>query len=165
MGTRWPVGGIAWPRRADGRPRRCRAKRWRCSIPALDLIVDGVPSPDAYTQERALLPAVLAWVQAGELWIADRNFCTRGGLWDLQQRGAVGLVREHAQIPFAPLEGLRVVGGIESGRVSDQRVVIDAPDGSGTLEVRRIRLELREPGYDNNSFILRPQGRISDARS
>src|SRR5512147_1564646 len=107
--------------------------------PALDLIVDLAPSPDAYTQERALLPAVLARVQAGELWIADRNFCTRGLWWDLQPRGAVGLVREHAQIPFTPLESLRGVGEIESGRVSEQRGLIDAPDGSGTLEVRRIR--------------------------
>jgi hypothetical protein len=42
----------------------------------LDLIVDLVPSVDAYTQERVLLPAVLARVQPGELWIADRNFST-----------------------------------------------------------------------------------------
>ena len=52
---------------------------------------------------------MLARVQPGELWIADRNFCTRGWLWGLHARGAVGLVREHAQMPFTPLEARRVV--------------------------------------------------------
>jgi hypothetical protein len=52
--------------------------------PALDVIVDLEPSADAYTQERAVLPAVLERVQPGELWIADRNFCSRGLLWELQ---------------------------------------------------------------------------------
>ena len=121
--------------------------------PVLDLIVDLVPSADAYTQERALLPAVLARVQPGELWIADRNFCTRGWLWGLHARGAVGLVREHAQMPFTPLEARRVVGEIESGRVSEQRGLIDAPDGSGTLAVRRIRLDLHQPTRDGENTL------------
>jgi IS4 transposase len=121
--------------------------------PALEVIVDLEPSADAYSQERALLPPVLERVQPGELWIADRNFCTRFFLWDLQQRGAVGLVREHAQLPFTPLEAMRVVGEIDSGRVSEQRVVIDAPDGSGRLEVRRIRLELRQPTRDGDDTL------------
>lgn len=121
--------------------------------PALEVIVDLEPSADAYRQERALLPPVLERVQAGELWIADRNFCTRGFLWELQQRGAVGLVREHEQLPFTPLEAMRVVGEIDSGRVSEQRVVIDAPDGSGRLEVRRIRLELRQPTRDGDDTL------------
>ena len=121
--------------------------------PALDLIVDLVPSPDAYAQERALLPAVLAQVQPGELWIADRNFCTRGWLWGLHARGAVGLVREHGHMPFTPLAAPRVVGDIESGRVSEQRVAIAAPDGSGTVEGRRIRLELREPTRDGDDTL------------
>ncbi len=136
--------------------------------PALDLIVDLVPSPDAYAQERALLPAVLAQVQPGELWIADRNFCTRGWLWGLHARGAVGLVREHGQMPFTPLEAPRVVGEIESGRVSEQRVAIAAPDGSGTVEGRRIRLELREPtrdGDDTLYLLTTVPVEVADART
>jgi hypothetical protein len=113
--------------------------------PALDVITDCVPCEDAYTQERALVPEVLTRVQAGELWIADRNFCFKGFLWALAQRGAVGLVREHEQIRFTPLEALRVIGEIDSGRVSEQRVVIDHPEGPGTIQARRIRVELNEP--------------------
>lgn len=113
--------------------------------PALEVITDMVPSEDAYTQERALLSEVLPRVQAGELWIADRNFCTQGFLWGLHQRGAVSLVREHEQLRFKPLEAMCLIGEIDSGRVSEQRVLIANPDGPGTLEVRRIRLELNEP--------------------
>jgi hypothetical protein len=113
--------------------------------PAREVITDLVPSEDAYTQERALLSAVLPRVQAGELWIMDRNFCTKGLLWGLHQRGAVGLVREHEQLRFMPLEAMRLIGEIDSGRVSEQRGLIDHPDGPGTLQVRRIRLELNEP--------------------
>ena len=55
------------------------------------------------------------------------------------------MVREHEQIRFEPLEAMRVIGEIDSGRVSEQRGLIDAPDGSGTLGVRRMRLELHQP--------------------
>ncbi|MEI2773247.1 MAG: transposase [Candidatus Competibacter sp.] len=121
--------------------------------PALEAITDCVPSTDAYTQERALLPTVLERVRPGELWIADRNFCTRGLLWGLRERGAVGLVREHEQIRFKPLEATRVIGDLDSGRVSEQRVLIDHPDGSGTLEVRRLRLQLNVPTRDGDDTL------------
>ncbi len=122
--------------------------------PALEVITDCVPSTDAYTQERALLPAVLERVQPGEWWIADRNVCTRGLLWGLYNQGAVGLVREHEQIRCKPLEAMRVIGEIDGGRVSEQRVSIDPPDGSGALEVRRLRLQLDVPTRDGDDTLF-----------
>jgi hypothetical protein len=119
--------------------------------PALEVITDMVPSEDAYTQERALLSAVLPRVQAGELWMMDRNFCTKGLLWGLHQRSAVSLVREHKQLRVKPLATMRIIGEIDSGRVSEQRVLIDNSDGPGMLEVRRIRLELNEPTRDGET--------------
>ena len=104
--------------------------------PVLAVMIDGAPSPAAYPQERAWLPAVLARVQPGAGGIADRNFCPRG---------AGGLGREHAPRRFTPLAARRVVAAIESGRGPEPRGVIDAPDGSGTLAVRRIRLDLHPP--------------------
>jgi hypothetical protein len=123
---------------------------------------DCVPCEDAYTQERARVPEVLTRVQAGELGIADRNFCLKGVLWALAQRGAVGRVREHdASIPqpirFTPVEALRVIGEIDSGRVSEQRVVMDHPEGPGTVQARRIRLELNAPTREGETerYLLR----------
>ena len=47
--------------------------------PALGLAIDIFPCEDGHTQERALLSEVLATVEAGDLWIGDRNFCTQHG--------------------------------------------------------------------------------------
>ena len=44
--------------------------------PEAGLVVDIVPCEDAHAQERTLVPSLLATVQPGDLWIADRNFCT-----------------------------------------------------------------------------------------
>ena len=44
--------------------------------PALGLATDIFPCEDGYAQERALLPEVLETVEASDLWIGDRNFCT-----------------------------------------------------------------------------------------
>jgi hypothetical protein len=150
----------------DGREHRLQETRSQSAAPlpgkalvvfdpALEAITDFIPSEDAYTQERALLRSrsmgeVLPRVQAGELWMADRNFCLKGFLWALAQRGAVGRVREHdasipQQIRFTPLEAMRGIGEIDSGRVSEQRVLIAPPEGPGTLEVRRIRVALNAP--------------------
>ena len=85
MGTGWRDGSIASPRRVARRPRRWPRKALLVFDPALEVITELVPSADAYTQERALLPAVLERVQPGELWIADRNFCTKGWLWGLDE--------------------------------------------------------------------------------
>jgi hypothetical protein len=45
--------------------------------PALGLVTDAFPCDDGHAQERALLGEVLPTIQAGELWLHDRHFCTR----------------------------------------------------------------------------------------
>lgn len=86
------------------------------------MVQDLEPEEDAYTQERALLPKLLKRAAARELWIADRNFCTRAWLWDLHRRGATALVREHQQIPLRPLEPLREVARCKGVALAEQRV-------------------------------------------
>ena len=56
--------------------------------PHLRLATDVFPCEDGHAQERFLLSEVLATVQPNELWIADRNMCTLGFLFGLQQRQA-----------------------------------------------------------------------------
>ena len=69
-----------------GRQRRLEETRGRSAAPlpgkglavlepALGLITHLIAEPDAYTQERALLPRLARAIEAGDLWIADRNFC------------------------------------------------------------------------------------------
>ena len=47
--------------------------------PARGLILDVIPREDAHGQERALCSTARS-VEPGQLWIADRNFCTLGFL-------------------------------------------------------------------------------------
>ena len=56
--------------------------------PELMLAIDVFPCEDGHAQERSLLPRVLATVEAKDLWIADRNFCTTGFLFGIAQRKA-----------------------------------------------------------------------------
>lgn len=71
--------------------------------------------------------AILSTVQAGNLWIEDRNFCTREFLCTIDQRGAFVLARQHAGLPCDMLTPLRTVGRMETGPVAERQVrVMDA---------------------------------------
>ena len=61
---------------------------------------DVFPCEDGHAQERSLFASVLATVQAGDLWIADRNFCTREFLCDIDARGASFVIREFTTVHF-----------------------------------------------------------------
>jgi len=119
--------------------------------PALETITQLIPEVDAYTQERALLPQLARMIEAGDLWIADRNVCVASWIWTLHQRGVGVLVRQHQQIPQHPLEPMRPAGRSDQGVLSEQRVTISAPDAQQTLELRRIRLELDTPTRDGET--------------
>jgi hypothetical protein len=62
------------------------------------LITDVMLSEDGHAQERSLIPAVLDLVEADQLWIEDRNFCTLGLMFGMAQRGAAFVVRQHGQL-------------------------------------------------------------------
>ena len=113
--------------------------------PALGLITDLFACEDAYTQERALLSAVIETVQSGELWIADRNFCTVAFFQALQARRAHGLIREHEQLRFKPEGAMQPRGRIKSGQVAEQTIEIEATAQRAALTVRRIRVRLDQP--------------------
>ncbi len=61
--------------------------------PALGLAIDIFPCEDGHTQERALFPEVLLRLEAGDLLIADRNFCTLGFLFGVELRQAAFIIR------------------------------------------------------------------------
>ena len=121
--------------------------------PDLGLVVDLQPGEDGHAQERTLLPAVLARVQPGELWIGDRNFSTRVAIAAIVSHGAAFLLREHGASPNpTPAGPRRKVGRVETGIVYEQPVTIDNEAGD-TLSLRRIELELDEPPEDGDTMI------------
>jgi len=87
--------------------------------PQLRLVLDVIPCEDAHAQERSLLNDVLPCFEAGDLAIADRNFCCTRFVFGLRDRQAAFLIRQHASTLCSKrLLGKRKrIGRCESGLV------------------------------------------------
>jgi IS4 transposase len=120
--------------------------------PASGLVSDLFPCEDGHAQERSLCTAVLRTVQAGDLWIADRNFCTREFLCDIDARGASCVIRQHRGLPCEIVSPLHPLGRVETGHIAEQRVrVVDAQ--GGVHGCRRLRLTLNHPTRDGATLL------------
>jgi hypothetical protein len=90
-----------------------------------DITVDMIPCEDGHAQERSLFRQLIEIVQAGELWIADRNFCTKWLLKNIVSKGGAFLIRQHGKLRCTALTELVAAGTCESGaRVFEQSVRI-----------------------------------------
>jgi IS4 transposase len=120
--------------------------------PAYGLVSDVCPCEEGHAQERSLLGAVLNTVEAGDLWIEDRNFCTRGFLCELDTGGAFFVTREHRGLPFEILSALRPLGRTPTGQIAQQRVAV--VDAQGRKHVfRRLRLKLHAATRDGATLL------------
>ena len=123
--------------------------------PQLGLAVDVFPCEDGHAQERSLLPAVAATIQAREVYVMDRNFCVLEFLFDFHRRLAFFVARQHGNTPYKRLTELKFVGNSATGKVFEQAVEITAPTGE-TLQIRRVVVTLNKPtrNDDKNLIIL-----------
>lgn len=117
--------------------------------PVHGLVSAVFPCEDGHAQERSLLGPVLETVQADDLWIQDRNFCTCAFLHGLHTRGAGFITRQHAGLPFTVVTSWRAVGRIETGQVAEQRVEVRDAQGRTQL-FRRIRVKLDQATRDGD---------------
>jgi IS4 transposase len=134
--------------------------------PATMLVCDVVPCEDAYAQERSLIDAVLQRVAAGDLWIADRNFCCTRLVFGVVERRGHFLVRQHqATLRWEEAGEWTELGRIATGTVSEQAIRVTDIDERGrvksdehgqprTMTLRRIRLVLDQPTEDGETEIL-----------
>lgn len=121
--------------------------------PAEMLITDVFPCEDGHAQERQMLPQVLETVLPKDLWIDDRNFCTTGFLFGLQERGACFITRQHGStLRYELLKKRKRIGRCETGMVYEQPMQIQHPDGR-TLNIRRITIVLDQPTTNGDSEI------------
>jgi IS4 transposase len=111
--------------------------------PENQLAVDIFPCEDGHAQERRLFNAVLETVQAGQLWIADRNMCTLGFLFGIAQRQAAFVIREHQNLPWRAISELKTIQTVESGGLLEQEIEMEQ-DGA-CLTLRRVVLRLIKP--------------------
>ena len=93
--------------------------------PVRQMIVDFVPCEDGHAQERGLLEAIIDDLQPGQVWIADRNFCTAALLWELHGNQSFFVIREHAQnVRWTSTGTERSCGRTETGHVFEQPIDI-----------------------------------------
>jgi IS4 transposase len=115
------------------------------------LVTDVFLTPDGHAQERSLLDDVLKIVQAREVWIADRNFCTLKFLFGLHQAQAAFVIRQHGTLKGCLLGQRRQVGRTETGMVYEQE--LELTHEGQTLRVRRITVVLDQPTREGDTAI------------
>lgn len=118
--------------------------------PELMLATHMIPCEDGHAQERSLTDQILGLVVAGEVWIADRNFCTIALLTGIDQRQAFYVVRQHANLPIVSAGSMRKRGRTDTGEVWEQSVTI-ARAGGERLQARRIVIKLDTPTRDGDT--------------
>lgn len=135
---------------------------WQCSAgplpglclvlldPEVMLVTAVIPCEDGHAQERSLTAELLSHIVAGDCAMGDRNFCTTPILFGVADRGAVSVIREHANLPWHPVGPLKSRGRIDTGHVYEQKIVVEGADGA-ELPARRITLRLDTPTRDGDT--------------
>ena len=117
------------------------------------LVCDVFLTEDAHASERSLLSEVSATVQPRDLWIADRNFCTKGFLCGIWDRRARFVIRHHAALEGRAVDSLRKRGKDSRGQVVfEQGFQITDKEGR-TRTMRRITVRLHKPTRDGDQEI------------
>lgn len=107
--------------------------------PDRELVVDVFLEEDGHAQERSILPQVLQRVQAKQVWIADRNFCTSDFLTEIHGKQAFFVIREHQGLGWTEISPRQSVGHNESGELFEQTVQL-----TNGLLVRRVVIHLKQ---------------------
>ena len=120
--------------------------------PVMRMPVDVFPCEDGHAQERSLLKTVLSTIEADDVWIADRNFCTIEFTCTIASRSAYFVIREHKKYPWQALGKEKYIGKIETGKLYEQPILVR--DDSGREHTfRRIRIRLKKKTRDGDTDI------------
>lgn len=115
------------------------------------LITDVILREDGHAQERSLIPQVLDLVEADQLWIEERNFCTLGLMFGMARRGAAFVVRQHGQLQGELQGRAKRTGTTRSGPVYEQAMQVQDPATGETMRIRRITIKLKVPTRDGDT--------------
>jgi len=121
--------------------------------PVLRIPVDVFPCEDGHAQERSLLTAVLPTVNANDLWVADRNFCTVEFICGIDDKDAYIVFRQHGNLPYTLLGKEKAIGKIETGKVFEQPIEVIDRNGE-KHRFRRIRVLLKNKTRDGDREIF-----------
>jgi IS4 transposase len=117
--------------------------------PALMLVTAIILCEDGHTQERALIDQVLPLVQAGDVWIEDRNFCTVDFLLEVAERHAFFVARRHGNMTIETQGAFSPEVETDTGWVSEQAVWICRAE-QRVLAARLVRVRLKQATEDGD---------------
>jgi IS4 transposase len=118
--------------------------------PDSGLVTDMIAGEDAHQSERTLAIPLLQGAKPGQVWIADRHFCTRTLLTGWDTAGACFIVREHTKHPRLASRGTwRDCGRTDTGPVREQEIALAGFAGSW----RCVELMLDAPTEDGDMTI------------
>jgi len=120
--------------------------------PMLEMAIDVFPCEDGHAQERSLLHKVLPTVEALDVWTMDRNFCVRGFLLGIDDKGGFFVCREHKGLKWEPCGIERYAEKTDTGTLYEQWIKIVDDDGK-VQKYRRIRLKLTTETRDGEKEI------------
>jgi hypothetical protein len=115
----------------------------------LMLATDVFPCEDGHAQERSLLDEVLAKVAAGDVWVADRNFCTRNFLLGIAKRLGCFLIRQHGNLTGTLVGKRKRRGRCATGVVYEQKLTLTDDEGQA-WGIRRLTIQLDQPTRDGD---------------
>jgi len=118
--------------------------------PDLDQVVDLQPCEDAYASERVSVLPLLEKATAGQLWMADRLYCTLPVMEACEDTGASFIIREQSKHPRLLKESdwqESVV--IATGSVREQIIEV-----KGGHQWRRVELSLQTPTETGDTTLL-----------
>jgi hypothetical protein len=121
--------------------------------PVWGLPIDVLPCENGHAQERSLFGDLLERVEAKDLWIADRNFCTTDLLSGLADRQGCFVIRHHAGLSLEPLGEWGPEMESETGWVSERSAWV-VRDGEQVLRVRCVRVRLKEKTRDGETEMV-----------
>jgi hypothetical protein len=122
------------------------------SAPAQELVTDVLPCEDGHAPERALLGSVLTSVQREDLWMADRHFCPRAFLTEIDAREGFFVLRAPQGVPWERVSPLRSCGRTPTGQRAEQRVcVVDAQGHNHVF--RRLQITLEHATRDGDKAL------------
>jgi IS4 transposase len=121
--------------------------------PRFDAVADVFAIEDGHAQERSALDDVIQTLEARQLWIADRNFCTLKFLYSIAAKCGAFVIRQHGQVHGTEQGKLKKIGETETGIVYENRLELPICDGE-SMTVRRIVVHLFEETRDGDFEIV-----------
>ena len=115
-------------------------------LPEVGLIEDVIPWEDAYIQETQLLGPVIQRIEAKDLILADRLYCTSDFIFEIAARNACFVIRQHTgHLRWKLIGEPKSLGRTETGQLFEQEVELTHPRTGVDLGVRRITVKLDQP--------------------